>query len=166
MKVFVIAALSADGFIAQAEDHVADWTGTEDKKLFVQLTKEAGIMVMGSKTLATIGRALPGRRTIVYTSNPDAITIPDIETTQEAPSRLLKRLEQEGATAVAICGGASVYDQFLRAGVVDELYLTYVPQLFGSGLSLCVEPLDSKLQLLDTTPLSDGSVLCHYQVTH
>jgi dihydrofolate reductase len=61
MKVFVIAALSADGFIAQAEDHVADWTGTEDKKLFVQLTKEAGIMVMGSKTLATIGRALPGR---------------------------------------------------------------------------------------------------------
>jgi dihydrofolate reductase len=97
---------------------------------------------------------------------PDAITIPDIETTQEAPSRLLKRLEQEGATAVAICGGASVYDQFLRAGVVDELYLTYVPQLFGSGLSLCVEPLDSKLQLLDTTPLSDGSVLCHYQVTH
>ena len=164
MRVFAIAALTADGFIGQDSSHSADWTGTEDKKVFVRLTKEAGTIIMGSKTLATIGRALPGRRTIVYTNHPDNISVRGVETTNEEPALLLKRLVKEGSTAVAICGGASIYDLFLRSGVVDELYLTYVPQMFGSGITLCLSPLDISLELLESTNLSDGSVLCHYRI--
>lgn len=164
MKVFVIAALSADGFIGQATDQTADWTGGEDKKVFVRLTKEAGTMIMGSTTLATIGRALPGRRTIVYTRHPEQVAVPGVEMTAEDPKALLSRLEEEGAQAVAICGGATIYDLFLRAGVVDELYLTYVPKLFGAGIPLCREPLDQALDLIDCTTLGDGSVFCHYRL--
>src|SRR5262245_4335105 len=131
MKVFMIAAITADGFIGRSSGHSADWTGGADKKLFVGLTKEAGVMVMGSRTFATIGRALPGRRNIVYTSQPDKIQAGGVETTSEAPAELIKRLEGEGAAGLAVCGGATIYDLFIRAGVVDELYLTVVPVLFG-----------------------------------
>lgn len=162
MKTFIIAAITADGFIGRDSGHTADWTGDEDKKVFVRLTKEAGTMIMGSRTFATIGRALPGRRTIVYTSKPEAIHAENIETTNEDPTVLLSRLEQEGTHAVAICGGASIYNLFMQAGVVDELYLTVSPLLFGQGLPLFTESLNSPLQLLDSTPLADGAVLLHY----
>ena len=164
MKVFIVAALTADGFIGRDSGHTADWTGTEDKKVFVRLTKEAGTMIMGSRTFATIGRALPGRRTIVYTSRPETINTDGVETTNEPPQELLARLKKEGAKAVAICGGASIYHLFMRAGVVDELYLTYVPILFGKGVNLLAEELDIRLKLLETTALADGSVLQHYAV--
>ncbi|TAH32184.1 dihydrofolate reductase [Candidatus Saccharibacteria bacterium] len=165
MNVFIIAAVTVDGFIGLDSEHTADWTGTEDKKVFVRLTKEAGTIIMGSKTFATIGRALPGRRTIVMTHNPKAISAPDIETTSEAPAELLKRLEGEGTTAVAICGGASIYDIFLREGLVDELYITVVPQVFGSGLPLFTNWLPKTLSLLESGTLSDGCVLNHYKVS-
>lgn len=164
MRVFIIAALTADGFIGRDGGHTADWTGGEDKKVFVRLTKEAGVMVMGSRTFATIGRALPGRRNIIYTSRPDEIAAEGVETTNEAPAELLKRLENEGASAVAICGGASVYDLFMRAGVVDELYITYVPVLFGKGVALFADELSTGLELQDSTKLDDGAVLMHYIV--
>lgn len=165
MNVFIIAATTADGFIGRDSGHTADWTGSEDKKTFVRLTKEAGVVVMGSRTFATIGHALPGRRTIVYTRDPAAITTAGIEATAEAPAALLTRLEQEGAQAVAICGGSSVYDLFMHARLVDELYLTVSPLLFGQGMPLFTHSLDIPLQLLDSTPLGDGSILLHYATT-
>jgi len=164
MKVFIVAALTADGFIGRDSGHTADWTGTEDKKVFVRLTKEAGTMIMGSRTFATIGRALPGRRTIVYTSKPEQITAEGVETTNQEPKELLARLERGGVKAVAICGGASIYALFMQAGVVDELYLTYVPVLFGTGIPLFSQELNASLELAEETKLADGSVLLHYIV--
>jgi dihydrofolate reductase len=163
MKTVLIAAVTADGFIGRDVHHLADWTGGADKKLFVEVTKQMGIMVMGSRTFATIGRALPGRRTIVYTSHPDDITVDDIETTQESPRELVDRLERAGAPGLAICGGASIYGQFMAAGVVDELYITVAPKLFGTGVPLFGEPLDCSLELIESRLLNEHTVLLHYR---
>jgi dihydrofolate reductase len=163
MKVFIIAAVTADGFIGQDSEHTADWTGSEDKKVFVRLTKEAGTMIMGSRTFDTIGRALPGRRTIIYTSRPDTYANVDgVETTNESPEKLIARLEDEGIQSVAICGGTSIYDMFMRSGLVTELYLTVTPIVFGTGVRLFANPLSNQLQLLENTTLGDGAVLLHY----
>lgn len=166
MKTFIIAAISADGYIARERDEMANWTSPEDKQLFVQLTKEAGIMIMGATTLKTIGRALPGRRTIVYTSHPESLTIPDIETTAKDPAALLAELEQSGAQSVAICGGASIYTMFMQAGLVDELYLSVEPVVFGAGISLFSGTIDTQLTLLDASKLNDQTMLLHYRVNH
>ena len=166
MKTVLIAAVTADGFIGRDASHLADWTGKADKRLFVQVTKEMGTMVMGSKTFATIGRALPGRRTIVYTSKPETITAETVETTSETPQALVKRLEQEGATGLAVCGGSTIYGQFMQAGVVDELYLTVVPCVFGQGVRLWDSELDTALDLLNVEQLDEGCVLLHYAVKH
>jgi dihydrofolate reductase len=162
MKTVLIAAVTADGFIGRSAEHLADWTGKADKKLFVEVTKQAGAMVMGSRTFATIGRALPGRRTIVYTSRPESITAEGVETTSEPPAELVARLEREGASGLAICGGASIYGQFMAAGVVDELYLTIAPLVFGMGIPLFNEKLEISLQLLDFKQLDDDTILLHY----
>lgn len=161
MKVFIVAALSADGFIAHDRDEFADWTSKEDKRLFVQLTKRAGVLVMGGATYRTIGRPLPGRKNIVYTRG----TIDgDVEVTQEAPQELVARLAQEGYTELAVCGGRSIYELFLAAGTVDELYLTIEPVLFGAGIKLSELAADVPLRLLDSKLLNENSMLLHYEI--
>jgi dihydrofolate reductase len=169
MRVFIIAALSADGYIARQPHELVDWSSKEDKQWFAKLTKEAGTVIMGSNTFKTIGKGLPDRRTIVYSRSPDLLTNEQsqsgVEATQEAPEALLKRLEQEGVKAVAICGGAMVYDLFLRTNLITELYLTTEPLLFGTGIRLCYEPMDIRLRLLERHELNvTGSTLSHYEV--
>jgi len=167
MKVFIIASLTANGMIGKSSGHLSlDWTSREDKRLFVSLTKEAGIMVMGSSTFATIGKALPERRTIVYTSRPESITVPGIETTKESPKELVTRLASEGAQALAVCGGSAIYSLFIDAGVVDELYLTVEPVIFGQGIPLLKSSNDAKLSLIESRTLSEQTILLHYRIMH
>jgi len=162
MKAFIIAALSADGYIAHNAHELTDWTSKEDKKLFVELTKRAGVMVMGRSTFDTIGRALPGRKTVVYSSRP--VEAEGVEVTQEPPQQLLARLSAEGYGEVAIVGGRSIYNQFLEAGVVDELYLTIEPLVLGSGVNLATIPKTMQLKLKELRKLNDDTVLVRYKV--
>lgn len=164
MKTVLVAAITVDGFIGRTNDHFPDWSGKADKRLFVEITKQMGTVVMGSRTYATIKRPLPERRTIVYTSRPETITAEGVETTHETPEELVKRLASEGATGLAVCGGSTVYGQFMKAGVIDELYLTIAPLAFGRGVPLWSEELDSKLTLIGTEQLDKECVLLHYAV--
>lgn len=162
MRVSIIAAISADGFIAREHNELANWTSKEDKKMFVTLTKRAGVMVMGGATYRTIGRALPGRRNIVYSRQ--KIAQEGIETTQEAPEMLLARLEKEGFDEVAICGGSAIYDMFLSAGLVTDVYLTIEPLLFGAGIPLARSSLQTRMRLQETRQLTPDVLFVHYSV--
>jgi dihydrofolate reductase len=162
MRVFIIAAVTADGFIGQDASHLSTkWTSEADKRVFGKLTKEAGTIVMGSRTYATIGRPLPGRRTIVCSSH----QIEGAETTAETPKELVNRLASEGVKSLAVCGGAYVYTQFMQAGVVDDIYLDIEPVVFGKGIELFDNVISAKLKLLGSERLNDeGTTLNHYAV--
>lgn len=165
MRVFILSVVTADGFIARNSGQISlEWTSREDKVLFMRLTKEAGVVVMGSTTFATFNRALPGRRLIIYTHHPETITTEGVETTTESPKQLMARLADESATSVAICGGSQIYSQFMEAGVVDEIYLTIEPVLFGSGIPMFSKPLEQNLTLLESSQLNANTMLLHYQV--
>ena len=73
MSVFIIASVSADGYIASKESETStNWTSSEDTQFFRQKTKEAGVVIMGRTTYETIPtkyRPLKDRLNIVYTSN-------------------------------------------------------------------------------------------------
>src|SRR3989344_8136395 len=105
IKTFIIAAMTADGKIARNAGHAATWTSKEDKKFFVERTKQAGVMIMGQTTYETIGKPMPGRLNIVYSRK----DIPGVETTTLDPMTLLADLEKRGFKEVAICGGSTIY---------------------------------------------------------
>lgn len=161
MHTFLIAAISKDGFIAEKVDQVStDWTSPEDAKFFRQRTKDAGVMVMGRATFETIGRSLPGRVNVVMSrrvelstqSTEDRVCILEDEAepldkktlylTRLHPEQLVKKLENTGYSELAVCGGASVYRQFLESGLLDTLYLTIEPVTFGIGVPLFGEGID------------------------
>ena len=163
-KVFIIAAVTADGFIAKDTHHPAMWTSKADKKRFVELTKRAGVVVMGSTTYKTIGRPLKERVNIVYSRNQK---FEGVEMTQDEPRELIKKLEERGFKEVAICGGSSIYTKFMKANVVDTIYLTIEPIMFGKGISLFTEDILHHMKLKSAqTSESDGSLLLEYSVDY
>ncbi|MBI2113241.1 MAG: dihydrofolate reductase [Candidatus Wildermuthbacteria bacterium] len=161
ITVFIIAALTADGFIGKNSAHLADWTSKEDKKFFIEMTKKAGVVVMGSRTFETIGKPLPGRLNIVYSRDK---RYEGAESTQKSPPELLEELRGRGYTRVAICGGATIYTMFMDANVVDKLYLTIEPVIFGSGIHLFNKEVEKKLQFVSSQNLSEQVVLLEYNV--
>jgi dihydrofolate reductase len=161
MKAFIIAALTADGFIAKSSQHLTDWTSKEDKHFFVEKTKQAGVVIFGQNTFETIGKPLPGRLTIVYSKDKQ---YEGVQVTQKPPVELLKELEAKGYSQVAICGGATIYTMFIQAGVVDKLYLSVEPVLFGQGLTLFNKEVDARLELISMQKLGAQTVLLEYNV--
>ena len=165
MKVFLIAAMSADGKIAECESQSSlDWTSAEDTQFFVEKTKEIGTVVMGRKTFATIGKPLKDRRLIVMTANPDSRAAEEgVEFTSNDPATLVQRLQAEGCEQIVIAGGASVYGQFLSAGLVDEVFLTVEPVLFGRGVPLATDVGRVNLEFVDVRQLNSRAIVLHYR---
>jgi dihydrofolate reductase len=162
MKIFLIAAISADGFIAKDSQHSPlNWTSKEDKKRLIELTKKAGVVVMGSRTYATIGRPLKERINIVYTKDK---SFEGVETTQKTPQELIAELEGRGFNEVAILGGSHIYNMFMKVGVIDTLYLTIEPIIFGSGVKLFTDEMLYHMKLVSSVITEGGSVMLEYKV--
>lgn len=161
--VFIIAAQTLDGFIAKDSNHPAFWTSKEDKVRFVELTKRAGVCVMGSSTFKTLPRPLKERHNVVY-SRKEHFEGENVETTSEEPIALISRLEKEGFKEIAICGGANIYTMFLKAGIVDTLYITIEPKLFGQGMSIFSDDMNIELELKSHEKTEGGTLLLEYKV--
>ena len=165
MKVILLMAVTADGMIARDSMQLVDWTGNADKKYFVHITREAGVMIMGSKTFDTIGKVLPGRKNIVLTTDKKRISQDtDLIFTDQTPVQILEDLAAQGFTSVTLIGGAVINTLFMKDNLIDEIHLTVVPRFFGKGLSLFDKPLDICLELLDVRKINETHVLLKYRV--
>jgi dihydrofolate reductase len=101
-NVTLIAAVGRNGVIGADND--MPWHLPEDFAFFKRTTM-GHPMVMGRRTFDSIGRVLPGRRTIVVTRQRDW-SHPDVETAHS----LSEALALAGpATEVFVCGGGQVY---------------------------------------------------------
>lgn len=169
MKTFLIAALSADGFIAKNSAHSPlTWRSDGDRTFFIERTKQAGLAIMGLTTAKASKRPLPERRNIIYADNVDQLPhwnkYGEWEVTQDDPSDLLSRLKKDGHKEVAICGGATIYTMFMEQGLIDTVYLSVEPVLFGKGITLFNKELDTKLQLENVSKLGEQTILLEYNV--
>lgn len=174
MEITLIAALSADGYIARHKKELSTkWTSKEDARWFSRKTKEIGICIMGRTTYDTIGRPLPERLIIVLSKSGEPIAqLPTVTPTEEGsvfisnsqPEEVIEYLKSQKVGGVAICGGGTMYNQFLQLKLVNHLYLTIEPALFGAGITLANEPLDTKLQLIQLHPLSEHTIVLEYAV--
>ncbi|KKQ80797.1 MAG: FolA: dihydrofolate reductase [Parcubacteria group bacterium GW2011_GWC2_38_7] len=168
MKVTLMMVMTADGFIAKnAEQTSTDWTSSADKQIFIERTKEAGVIIMGLTTYKTINKPLPGRLNVILTREPEKETsIPNqLEYTNTQPAELLKQLEDRGYKEVILGGGSTINSLFLKAGLVDEMQITIEPLLFGGGLTLFNNlDLNQKLKLIEIKDLGQNVVNLRYQV--
>jgi len=171
MITSIIVATSKDGFIARDKDKDPStaWTSREDKKRFVELSKRIGTIILGLNTFNTFPRdehgnpkPLKGRHHIIY-ADIDIHPQPDVEVTTEKPDLLLKKLTDRGIKEVAIAGGASIYQMFLDADLVDKIYLTVEPIEFGQGIPFFKENIEEKFKLVKEEKVGNGTMFREYE---
>jgi dihydrofolate reductase len=170
MKITLIANMSIDGKITKGEDHrIRSWASSEDVAFFEGMIASHDLLVMGRKTYQAIRvKTDEAKRYVVMTHTPELFASHTIEGqlefSGEDPRALTRRMENAGYTKLLLTGGGHVYTSFLEAGLVDELYITIEPYIFGEGTDLLARrTLNIKLTLENVRRLNDtGTVLLHY----
>lgn len=137
-----IAAMSANRAIGS--QNRIPWHLPEDFRWFKGTTM-SHTLVMGRKTFESIGRPLPGRRTVVLSRSafhhPSVVTVPSLDAIGSLPAH----------GDVFICGGANVYEQALPR--CSELLLTRVHRTVeGDAFFPPFEHLFDFAEVIQTTP--------------
>jgi dihydrofolate reductase len=165
LEVILLMAMTVDGKIARNQAELVDWTGRQDKRYFVQMTRSAGVVVMGSRTFDTIGHPLPGRKNIVMTRDKTRTSDdPALVFTGRSPGQVVADLKQEGFNQVALIGGSVINSLFAKENLITRIHVTLVPAVFGRGLSLFNTDLDLSLEYESSREIDTGHLLLIYRV--
>ena len=173
MRLTLIAAQSLDGFITRHDTPGSDFASAEDRAFFREALRNFDCCVMGGTTYRTARESIhttlmPGRLRTILTRTPADFkndSLPGIlEFTDQTPAQLINSLRQRGLQRCALLGGAQIHSLFLNAGLVDELWLTIEPLLFGRGTPLLANQVLTKLTLLSKEQLAPSTLLLKYRV--
>lgn len=128
------------------------WHLPEDFKWFKQTTI-GQIIVMGRKTYESIGRPLPGRKTIVLSRS--ASPIKDVE----AVASLDEIDVADEKRTIFICGGAQIYE--LALPLCSDLYLTHVKRAVQGDILF--PPFEDRFRAVEEIRDCDEFRIVHYR---
>lgn len=119
----LIVAVSENGVIGR--DNELPWRLATDLKRFKAVTWGKPV-IMGRKTFMSIGRALPGRTTIVVTHDPafraeGVVVAHDLDEALDMAEAAAASMK---ASEIMVAGGAELYAQTID--LADRLYMTTV----------------------------------------
>lgn len=177
MKCSVYIATSVDGFIAKTDGDIG-WLHSPkfaeaklnglDYEDFIS-TVDAIIMGRNSYEKALTFGFWPYENIPVIILTSRSLDVPKelrekIRIENLAPEQLVSRLEDEGYKHLYIDGGKTIQG-FLKAGLINEITITRIPILLGSGIPLFGElnhPLP--VHLLAAFSSDNGFVQVRYKV--
>lgn len=164
-KIILFIASSLDGYIAKNNGSV-DWLPVNCSSGYDEFYKSIDTVIMGQKTydqILTFG-AYPykDKKSYVLTRN-DSLGNDDVEFVNNV-EKLTKKLLADPGFDVWLVGGAEIITTFMNLGLIDEIILSIMPAVLGSGISLFTNvQKETKFQLIKTTEY-DALVELHYQV--
>ncbi len=176
MKISVYIATSLDGYIAR-ENGDLDWLPGSDGQSdgedygYQPFMDSIDTLVMGRHTyemVLSFGEWPYGEKRVIVLSSQE-IEIPahlagTVESSSSSPAKLVNELHKSGAQHLYIDGGKTIQG-FLNAGLIDEMIITSIPVLIGSGIPLfgALEQ-DQKLRHIETSSFANGFVQSKYEV--
>jgi dihydrofolate reductase len=169
MKISIYMASSVNGMISNKRN-VPDWLSPEYEQGFMAVTQKSKAVIMGKITyniLAPDYLPLRDEGTLVVLTR-DLTQKPaqsNVVFTDKDPKKIVTMLEAKGHTEAVIIGGTQTASEFMKAGLVDELYLVVEPVLFGSGLPLFKDvDFETTLALIDVKKLNASTIQVHYRL--
>lgn len=123
MKVSLIVAV--DENLGIGANNTLIWHLPDDFKWFKEKTMGLPV-IMGRKTMDSLGRALKGRMNIVISSKPELVQEPFVYASSLGDA--LRIAECEDLPEIMIIGGGSIYKEALECA--DKMYITRVQHAF------------------------------------
>ena len=174
-KTILYMATSFDGYVAGPHDEV-DW-----------MDAYGDVEYGFEHFLATVGAIIMGRRTydvgvekqwfsqydykspiLVVSGNRPTAPSNDADftfVTEGIEAAHIRAKETAGRKNIYIFGGANIAQQYLQAGLLDEMYIGLVPIILGDGIRL-FERVGKrmKLGLIDVKRFEKDLAVVHYSV--
>ena len=172
MKTTLIFVSSLDGKVTKwGDSRVKLWSSKEDQDYFKKTWHDSRLIVMGSKTFnANPLPPSPNHLLIIMTAHPEQYkqweVSGQVEFTKESPLELCARFKSTGHEQMLVVGGAHVATSFLKDQLIDELWLTLEPKIFGAGSNFVAEEkLDVNLRLINWEKVNEkGTLITKYEV--
>lgn len=174
MKVVAIVVASINGKITRrSESNIYSWTSKEDSDFFFSKISASKLIVMGSSTYEAVRDDIKLKKKklrIVMTKTPQKYSKEKLagilEFSSEDPLVLVHRLEKKGYRKMLLVGGSKIYASFLKEKLIDEIYLTIEPLIFGDGKDLFSKgDFEASLSLVHVEKLNTrGTLLLKYKV--
>ena len=177
MRISVYIATSLDGFIARENGDI-DWLPEPGDPMldpgedygYGEFMSDVDVLLMGRNTFDKVlsfgvGWPYGDACGVILTNRP--LAFPEeyshlMETMAGEPGEIKQALSARGFKHAYIDGGVTI-QAFMQAGLVDQLILTKIPILIGSGIPLFGEiPADVKLNHIKTIGYKNGMVQSHY----
>jgi dihydrofolate reductase len=172
MKVILVFVATLNGKITRGDDpEVKTWSSKNDQEHYSRVWKQSKLIVMGSNTYKrNVIKPSSGRLIVVMTGDPSYYTgseVPgQLEFSAMTPTDLVAEFKKKGTGQMTVVGGSLVATSFLKGKLIDEIWLTLEPRIFGKGQNLIAdEELDVKLSLRDIVKANDqGTLIAKYAI--
>lgn len=177
-KQSVFIATSMDGFIARPDGNI-DWLLEHDNREssnedygYREFINSVDAIAMGRNSfdkVLSFDTWPYSKKVVVLTHRP--LEISDevsgkVETASGPPQEVVDQLAGQDLNHLYVDGGKTI-QQFLNAGLIQEMIITQIPVLIGEGIPL-FGPVknDIKLQHIATKAFDGGLVQSRYKVNH
>ena len=184
-------SMSLDGFMTAANrtaeeptgaggQRLTEWAMADDernRRYLADAIEGLGAVIAGRTTYDTSlpwwdadGPSGPARRPVFVVTHEAPETSPDGGVYRFVTDGIESALEQAQAAAegkvVCVMGGATTGQQFIAAGLVDEIQIHLIPVLFGSGTRM-FENLGDRHISLEPTEVIETPLATHirYRIT-
>lgn len=158
-KVLIHFIMSLDGYIAKLDEMDIDWMfryGSDDDEMALRTMNEIGAIVLGNKSFRDgpmseeylpYGGIHPAQFVVTHHAREPVTMGPVTFTfvTEGLEHAIALAREAAGGKAVGLLS-ASLAQQALKAGLVDELVIHLVPLLLGDG-TLLFDHLGQEIEL-------------------
>jgi dihydrofolate reductase len=170
VNISIYIATSANGLISNSRN-VPDWLSSEYGEGFYNICLKKKAVIMGRKTYDILAPDnLPLKDdgiSVVMTSKTD-IEPPNstVVFTSDSPQEIMSMLQEKGFSEAVIIGGTTAMSAFVKARLVNDIFMVVEPVLFGGGGLPLIKDVgfDCKLSLVDSTKLNKDTVQLHYQI--
>lgn len=173
MKVILAVVASLDGKTTKGYKPPKLWASKEDQIHFQSLIAKNNLIVMGKNTFVVSKNDIKlaeDKLRIVMVREPgefNNLAVPNqLEFSSKSPKQMVKELIGRGYKQILLASGPKLNTAFLKDKLVNELWLTLEPNIFGVGTGLMdLEKFDIKLRLISCKRLNpQGTLLLKYQI--
>src|SRR5918997_313857 len=166
--------VSAEEPLGEGGQRLHDWAFGEDehnRELLAEAVDAVGAVIAGRRTYdlsvpwwGADGPAGPARVPVFVVTHAGPEEVPEGGVYTFVTDGTESTLKQAKVVAedkdVAVMGGAEIGQQYIRAGLIDEISIHLVPVLFGSGIRM-FEQLGSEYIQLETVEVIETPEATH-----
>ena len=147
-RVRYAVASSLDGFIAGPNSEF-DWIPSDPEVDSAQDFSRYDTLLIGRRTFDVMRAhgqpTFPGKKNYIFSRTLTCGDIPKSSILSTTPEQTVTELRSESGKDIWLFGGGELFRTLLAARLVDEIELTVIPILLGTGIPLL--PAASRVQL-------------------